>query len=112
MPVLDGVATAKRLAAEHPDVAVVVLTTFADDQSVLEAMQAGARSYLTKDADRDAHRPGRCTRPRAGLPCSIPAPHAALLAAAAPGGAFSAGQGRRPLSHHRPPRPPLRVRTA
>src|SRR4029077_2013077 len=38
MPVLDGVATAKRLAAEHPDVAVVVLTTYADDQSVLDAM--------------------------------------------------------------------------
>jgi DNA-binding NarL/FixJ family response regulator len=52
MPVLDGVATAKRLAAEHPDVAVVVLTTYADDQSVLDAMHAGARSYLTKDADR------------------------------------------------------------
>ena len=52
MPVLDGIATARRLAAEHPDVAIVILTTYADDESVLDALRAGARSYLTKDADR------------------------------------------------------------
>ncbi|SRR6185437_14391714 len=52
MPVLDGIGTTRRLAAEHPGVAVVVLTTYADDGSVLDALRAGARSYLTKDADR------------------------------------------------------------
>ena len=52
MPVLDGIETTRRLSAEHPDVAIVVLTTYADDSSVLEALRAGARSYLTKDADR------------------------------------------------------------
>ena len=52
MPVLDGIGAIRRLAAEHPDVAVVVLTTYADDETVLHALQAGARSYLTKDADR------------------------------------------------------------
>ena len=52
MPVLDGIETTRRLAAEHPGVAVVVLTTYADDHSVLDALRAGARSYLTKDADR------------------------------------------------------------
>jgi DNA-binding NarL/FixJ family response regulator len=52
MPVLDGIGTTRRLAGEHPDVAVVVLTTYADDSTVLEALRAGARSYLTKDADR------------------------------------------------------------
>ena len=52
MPVLDGIGATRRLAAEHPGVAVVVLTTYVDDSSVLEALQAGARSYLTKDADR------------------------------------------------------------
>src|SRR5262249_59178575 len=36
MPVLDGIGATRRLAAEHPDVAVVVLTTYADDSSVLE----------------------------------------------------------------------------
>jgi len=89
MPVLDGVATAKRLAAEHPDVAVVVLTTFADDQSVLEAMQAGARSYLTKDADR-THIAQALHAAAGGLTVFDPRAHAALLAAAAPGGALSA----------------------
>ena len=31
---------------------MVILTTYADDESVLDALRAGARSYLTKDADR------------------------------------------------------------
>jgi DNA-binding NarL/FixJ family response regulator len=52
MPVLDGIETTRRLTAEHPEVAVVVLTTFADDTSVLAALRAGARGYLTKDAGR------------------------------------------------------------
>jgi DNA-binding NarL/FixJ family response regulator len=52
MPVLDGIGATRRLRAEHPGVAVVILTTYADDGSVLDALQAGARSYLTKDADR------------------------------------------------------------
>jgi DNA-binding NarL/FixJ family response regulator len=52
MPVLGGIETTRRLVAEHPGVAVVILTTYADDESVLDALRAGARSYLTKDADR------------------------------------------------------------
>jgi DNA-binding NarL/FixJ family response regulator len=51
MPVLDGTETTRRLTAEFPQVAIVVLTTYLDDTSVLEALRAGARSYLTKDAD-------------------------------------------------------------
>jgi DNA-binding NarL/FixJ family response regulator len=51
MPVLDGTEATRRLSAEYPRVAVVVLTTYVDDTSVLEALRAGARSYLTKDAD-------------------------------------------------------------
>lgn len=52
MPGLDGVEATRRLAREHPDLAIVVLTTFADDESVLSALQAGARGYLTKNATR------------------------------------------------------------
>ena len=52
MPVLDGVAATRRLTAEHPEVAIVVLTTYVDEDLVLDALRAGARSYLTKDADR------------------------------------------------------------
>jgi DNA-binding NarL/FixJ family response regulator len=39
MPVLDGIATTKRLVAERPEVAIVILTTYADDGSVLEALR-------------------------------------------------------------------------
>jgi DNA-binding NarL/FixJ family response regulator len=52
MPVLDGIGAIRRLVVEHPEVAIVVLTTYVDDESVREALRAGARSYLTKDADR------------------------------------------------------------
>lgn len=82
MPVLDGIGTTRRLAAEHPDVAIVVLTTFADDTSVLDALRAGARSYLTKDADRT--RIAQALRAAAGgLSVVDPRVHATLLAAAA-----------------------------
>ncbi|MET8629257.1 response regulator transcription factor [Kitasatospora sp. NPDC004669] len=52
MPVMDGTETTRRLAEEFPDVTVVILTTYADDGSVIETLQAGARAYITKDADR------------------------------------------------------------
>ena len=51
MPVLDGTEATRRLTAEYPRVAIVVLTTYLDDTSVIAALQAGARSYLTKDSD-------------------------------------------------------------
>ena len=52
MPVLDGVEATRRITAEHPGVAVLVLTTYADDESIATALQAGALGYLTKDAGR------------------------------------------------------------
>ncbi|MEV1019586.1 response regulator transcription factor [Streptomyces sp. NPDC050264] len=52
MPVMDGIEATRRLGEEHPEVAVVVLTTFADDDSILAALSAGARGYLTKNAGR------------------------------------------------------------
>ncbi|MEU3063732.1 response regulator transcription factor [Streptomyces subrutilus] len=53
MPVMDGTEATRRLSASHPQVAVVVLTTFADDDSILAALNAGARGYLTKNAGRE-----------------------------------------------------------
>jgi DNA-binding NarL/FixJ family response regulator len=52
MPGTDGVAATRRITAEHPATRVVVLTTYADDQSIIGALQAGALGYLTKDATR------------------------------------------------------------
>ncbi|GAA2814131.1 response regulator [Kribbella solani] len=52
MPVLDGTQATARIAADYPEVAVLVLTTYADDASIANALRAGARGYLTKDAGR------------------------------------------------------------
>ena len=52
MPGCDGVAATGRITAEHPDTRIVVLTTYADDESIIGALQAGALGYLTKDATR------------------------------------------------------------
>jgi DNA-binding NarL/FixJ family response regulator len=90
MPVLDGIGATRRLVAEHPG---VVLTTYADDSSVLEALQAGARSYLTKDADRADI--GRALQAAAeGLTVFDPRVRATLLAAAIASGAASAPAGQ------------------
>lgn len=53
MPVLDGADATREIVARHPGAAVLVLTTFDDDASISRALAAGARGYLTKDADRD-----------------------------------------------------------
>jgi DNA-binding NarL/FixJ family response regulator len=81
MPVLDGINTTARLTIEPLEVAIVILTSYSDDASVLAALRAGARSYLTKDVDRidiarALHFAAR------GLSVLDPAVHATLLAAA------------------------------
>ncbi|MFD5060982.1 response regulator [Streptomyces sp. NPDC058394] len=53
MPRCDGVEATRRIRKEYPNTQVVVLTTFADDDSLFPALQAGARGYLTKDAGGD-----------------------------------------------------------
>lgn len=50
MPRCDGVAATRRLRELGSPTQVVVLTTYADDRSVVEALRAGARGFLTKDA--------------------------------------------------------------
>ncbi|MGK5730052.1 response regulator [Streptomyces sp. URMC 124] len=50
MPRCDGVEATRRIRARHPATHVVVLTTYADDDSLFPALRAGARGYLTKDA--------------------------------------------------------------
>jgi DNA-binding NarL/FixJ family response regulator len=53
MPRMDGVEATRRIRDGHPDVQVVVLTTYADDQSVFSALRAGARGFLTKSASAE-----------------------------------------------------------
>jgi two-component system, NarL family, response regulator YdfI len=52
MPNMDGLTAIERLRAEQPDIAVVILTTFNEDDLMLRGLQAGARGYLLKDTDR------------------------------------------------------------
>ena len=51
MPELDGVAVARELAQSHPDVKIIMLTMYRQDQHLVDAIKAGARGYLLKDAD-------------------------------------------------------------
>jgi DNA-binding NarL/FixJ family response regulator len=51
MPNCDGVEATRLIVCQQPDVRVVVLTAFCDDDSVFAALRAGARGYLTKNAD-------------------------------------------------------------
>jgi DNA-binding NarL/FixJ family response regulator len=81
MPVLDGIETTRRLTRQHPGVAVVILTTYVDDASVVAALEAGASSYITKDADcADIVQALRSAA--TGLSVIDPAVRAALLDAA------------------------------
>jgi DNA-binding NarL/FixJ family response regulator len=53
MPRVDGIEATRRLTASRPRIGVIALTTYADDASVLGALRAGARGYLTKDASAE-----------------------------------------------------------
>src|SRR5947209_14983522 len=50
MPRLEGAEATRQILASVPETRVLVLTTYADDEFLFPALQAGARGYLTKDA--------------------------------------------------------------
>jgi NarL family two-component system response regulator YdfI len=54
MPGMDGLTAIEKLRATQPEIAVVILTTFNEDDLMLRGLQAGARGYLLKDTDRTA----------------------------------------------------------
>ncbi|HVW48607.1 MAG TPA: response regulator transcription factor [Solirubrobacterales bacterium] len=80
MPRLDGIEATRRLAETHPRIGVVALTTYADDETVVQALQAGARGYLTKDAGAEQIR-GAVERVAAGEAAIDPAVQRQLIAA-------------------------------
>lgn len=86
MPRCDGVEATRRIRAEHPDTAVVVLTTYADDDSIVTALQAGARGYLTKDAT--SHQIAHAIRAAAGGQAVLSSTVQATLVAAVGNAAF------------------------
>ncbi|HZU19094.1 MAG TPA: response regulator transcription factor [Candidatus Dormibacteraeota bacterium] len=96
MPRCDGVEATRRIRAEHPGTQVIALTTYDDDRSILSAVQAGARGYLTKDSTSQEIR--RAIEAVAeGKALLEPAVQARLLEALAAGGAVAVQE---------PPAPP------
>jgi DNA-binding NarL/FixJ family response regulator len=80
MPRLDGIEATRRLAETHPGIGVVALTTYADDETIVAALQAGARGYLTKDAGAEQIR-SAVERVAAGEAAIDPAVQRQLIAA-------------------------------
>jgi DNA-binding NarL/FixJ family response regulator len=80
MPRVDGIEATRRIAVSHPTVGVVALTTYADDETVVQALQAGARGYLTKDAGAEQIR-SAIERVAAGEAAIDPAVQRQLLTA-------------------------------
>jgi NarL family two-component system response regulator YdfI len=52
MPNMDGLTAIEKLREEQPEIAIVILTTFNEDELMLRGLQAGARGYLLKDTGR------------------------------------------------------------
>src|SRR4030042_308936 len=53
MPVMNGVEATRQIKARYPEVKVLVLTTYDDDEWVFDAIRAGASGYLLKDTPRE-----------------------------------------------------------
>ena len=53
MPEMDGVNATREISARFPSCAVIILTTFDDDETIFEGLRAGARGYLLKDINAD-----------------------------------------------------------
>jgi two-component system, NarL family, response regulator YdfI len=53
MPGMDGLTAIERLSVEQPRIAVVILTTFNEDDLMMRGLRAGAKGYLLKDTNRE-----------------------------------------------------------
>jgi len=53
MPVMDGIEATNRIVTSDPDAGIIVLTMSEDDESIFQAMRAGARGYLLKAANQE-----------------------------------------------------------
>jgi DNA-binding NarL/FixJ family response regulator len=54
MPNVDGIEATRKIVSEHPEIKVLVLTTFDADSYVLQALRAGASGYVLKDSQPSA----------------------------------------------------------
>jgi DNA-binding NarL/FixJ family response regulator len=86
MPGMDGIEATREILEGHPEVRVVILTSFSDRERILEALDAGAIGYLLKDAEPDELLRGIRAAARGEAPLAPKAASAVL----------EARQGRRP----------------
>jgi len=96
MPHCDGVEATRRLRDHDAGIKVLVLTTYADDRSVIDALRAGARGYLTKDVGADGIRDA-LERVTQGQAVIDPAVQQHLLAVIAAGQDGQSGTAALPL---------------
>jgi NarL family two-component system response regulator YdfI len=54
MPRMDGIEAIRQIKAQHPQIEIVILTTYDEDEYIIKGLQAGARGYLLKDSGRQA----------------------------------------------------------
>jgi len=87
MPRCDGIEATRRLREHDAGIKVLVLTTYADDRSVIDALRAGARGYLTKDAGAAEIREAleRVTSGQAAIDPAVQQHLLAAIASGAPG---------------------------
>jgi NarL family two-component system response regulator YdfI len=52
MPGVDGIEAIRQIKARYPEVEIVILTTYDDDENIVRGLRAGARGYLLKDTGR------------------------------------------------------------
>jgi len=52
MPEMDGLTAIKHLREDYPEIAIIILTTYNEDELMVQGLQLGAQSYLLKDVDR------------------------------------------------------------
>ncbi len=81
MPVLDGVALTRALLAIDPNASVLIFTHYDGDEQVLQALRAGARGYLTKDAEGEVLLQAITTLARGGrfIPAELAGRYAELV---------------------------------
>ena len=84
MPKLDGIEATRRIVAEHPGTAVLVLTSFSDRPRILGALDAGACGYLLKDVSSEEVAEGIRAAARGEAPLDPRAARTVLTARAEP----------------------------
>src|SRR4051794_41705780 len=98
MPRVDGIEAIRVLAERGERPRTIALTTYADDASVLGALRAGARGYLTKDAGAEQIRAAVEAVPRGDAALDPAGQHhvGAALSGPAAGAPPRGGEGPRP----------------